>query len=390
MKKLWLVFVLVIALVAVWLGTAWRTGTRLEAESAAFIARLNEAWSKNSMPASPLLPQVKQISYQRGLLTSHARYALTNSLSKSDAPVAEFDLTISHGPFPLTALQRGQLAPWQFDAHAELLATGPLKIMAGALMNGKSPLVMDFGCTYGKYCSGTGNIPPIDFDLGPVSKNAKLAFGGVDIRFDIEIQSDTDYKSTADVRLLPLSIASQDFGSGQITASGDAQSAREVISWKTGQGESKFTLTMAATRPMPLGGDPSITPAELPQLLKSAAVKVEASKPMLVDLSARIISLTRGTELAAAQQQAQAQFDMLLTSSPEMEKFIHPEGDLLISDWQFADGKLTVNSQEHPEILAQIKQAYLIGPRSRPNAAVTAPESETEPNEEAGSGESKE
>jgi uncharacterized protein YdgA (DUF945 family) len=392
MKKLWIALTLVFLLAVAWLGLAWHTGKRLETETSALIARLNDAWSKSPATAQ-MRPQVKQISYQRGLLTSHARYAVTGSLLKSDEPLAEFDLSISHGPFPLTALQRGQLAPRQFDAHAELLATGPLKAMAGALMNGKPPLVMDFACSYGKHCTGNGNVPPIDFDFGPFAKNAKLAFGGVEMRLDIEVQAETDYKSNADVRLLPLSIAGQDFGSGQITASGDAQSGREVISWKTDQGESKITLALAANQPMPLWGDAAMTPETLLQLIKNITVKAELSKAMLIDIAAKVISLTGGVDLAAAQQEAQAQFDAMLTSSPDLKNLIRAEDKLLVSDWQYADGKLSINGQERPEILEQIKQSYLTGVHSGGNA-VNAPEPESEPesapNEEAGSGESKE
>ncbi|MDR1968864.1 MAG: YdgA family protein [Burkholderiaceae bacterium] len=377
MKKLWAILALIVVLVAAWLGTAWHTGTRIEAESSAAIPLLNDAWSKNSSAAAPL-PQIKQISYQRGLLTSHARYAVTYSAAQSAEPVAELDVAISHGPFPLTALQRGQLAPRQFDAHIELLTEGPLKTITGALMNGKPPLVMDFGCSYGKYCAGTGNVPPIGLDLGPFSKNAKLAFGGIEMRFDIDIQTETDYKNNTDVKLLPLSIAGQDFGSGQLAASGDATSAHEVFSWKTEKGESKLTLTLATSRPIPIGvNHPSFSPEDLPQLVKSGALKAELSKPMLVDLTARVISLTRGVALAAAQQQAQAQFDYMLANNPEVEKFIRADGDLLISDWQYADGKLSVNNHERPEILEQIKQTYLAGLHSLPNA-VDAPESASE------------
>jgi uncharacterized protein YdgA (DUF945 family) len=381
MKKLWISIAVIVVLVAAWFGTTWYTGSRIEAETTAALAQLNDVWSKTATAAAPM-PRVKQISYERGLLTSRARYAVTSHLLKNDEPLAEFDLTISHGPFPLTALQRGQLAPRQFDAHGELLAMGPLKTMTGALMNGKSPLVMDFGCSYGKHCTGTGKVPPIDFDFGPVAKNANLTFGGIEMDMEMTIQSDTDYQTNADARLLPLSIAGQDFGSGRITASGDAQSAHEVISWKTDKGESKFTLSMTAAQPMPIGNNLSVSLEDLLKLLKSVAGKAELSKPMLVDLLARIASLSQGVDLAAAQQHAQAQFDAILTSSPETGKFIHAEGDLLISDWQYADGKLTINGQERPEILEQIKQTYLAGLQSDGDAT-DAPRSEAEEPEAA-------
>jgi uncharacterized protein YdgA (DUF945 family) len=283
---------------------------------------------------------------------------VTSRLLGND-PVAEYDVTFSHGPFPLTALRHGNFLPQMYQGHIELLPSGPLKMMAGALMGGKPPLVVNIGCDYSNHCAGTGSVPAIDVDLGPLSKNAKLAFGGIQIRFGFEHQSDTNYKGNVDALLLPLSIGGQNFGSGQITSTGDAQSGTEVISWKTDQGASKVTVALAATRPMPLWGDPALKPEDLPQLIKTASAKLELSKPMVIDLIARALNLTTGIDLATAQQQVGAQFDAILTSNPEASKFVQTQGDLLVSDWQYAEGKLTINGQDNPELLAQIKQGYL-------------------------------
>jgi uncharacterized protein YdgA (DUF945 family) len=360
MKKILLILVAIVALAAAWLGTAWYTGQRIEARAGEYIARLNTAWSDVAQPGMPL-PQVRQVSFERGLLSSHARLAFDiGGVPPGYAP--EVDLVFSHGPFPLAALRQGQLAPQQFHVHGELLATGMMKAMLDTLTGGKPPLVADYACSYGRHCTVTGSVPAIDFDMGRMAPNAKLSFGGMQLQGALDFRSETDYTSTASVQVLPLSIGGQDFGSGRMEVTSDAQSVNELITWKTGQGESKLTLAFAATRPIPMWGDPSLrlTPDKLPELIKSASFKVELSKPMAIDIAARALHLTRGVALADAQQEIGAEIDMALTL-PDAEKFVRAQGDLLVSDWQYTGGQFTINGTDRPEILEQIKQAWVAG-----------------------------
>ena len=354
MKKIWTIVVIVVVLIAAWLGAAWYTGTRIQAQTGDIITRINTTLTHNPRATGV---QVKQLSYERGLLSSRARFAVSSPLAGGQ-PISETDVTFWHGPLPLAALQHGNFLPQKYLAHIEVLpAPGPLKTITDTLMHGKPPLVMDIGCSYGQHCSGTGSVPPIDTDLD-IANNAKLTFGGVQMRLDFQHSSDTDYQMSGDAQLLPLSIGGQNFGSGQFTVTGDAQSVNEVFSWKTDQGASKLTFALAATRPMPLWGDPALMPDDLPKLIKTAAFKLELSKPMVSDLVAHALNLTKGVDLAAARRQVGGQLDAMLASNPDASKYIQTQGDLLVSDWQYADGKLLINGQDNPEMLAQIKQGY--------------------------------
>jgi uncharacterized protein YdgA (DUF945 family) len=348
---------LVVVLVAAWLGLSWYTGTRIEARTGELITRLNAAWSAGAGSGVPM-PQIKQVSHERGLLSSHARLALDiDGLPPGNLP--EIDLTFSHGPFPLAALQQGQLTPRQYQMHGELLATGGLaKTALDMLMGGKPPLVMDLGCSYGNHCAGTAGVAAINFDMGPMAKNAKLSFGGIQMQLDLDLRSDTDYSSRVSAQFLPLSVGGQDFGGGRIEATSNAQSFNEVVTWKTGQGESKFTLDFAATRPLPMWGDPSLTPDKLPELIKSVSLKAELSKPMIIDMAARVLHLAQGMELTSAQQMIGGQLDGAL-AAPDAAQFVRAQGDLLVSELQYADGKLSINGEERPDLLEQMKQGYL-------------------------------
>jgi uncharacterized protein YdgA (DUF945 family) len=369
MKKIWITLVVIVVLIAAWMSVAWYIGTRIEVQTSDIIAHINANLASNQRTMGA---QIQQISYQRGLFSSHARFAVTSRLL-GNQPLSETDLTFSHGPFPLAALQHGNFLPQKYQAHIELLPTaGPLKMIAGALMGGKPPLVMDVDCDYNHHCDGIGSVPPINADLGPLSQNAKLAFGGVQMRFDFDRQSDTDYKAGGNAQLLPLSIGGQNFGSGRFMVTSDARSVNEAFSWQTDQGASKLTVALTATRPMPLWGDPAFTSEDLPKLIKTASARLELSKSMIVDLAARALNLTKGVDLATTRQQMSTQLDATLASNPQASKFIQTQGDLLLSDWQYADGKLTVNGQEQPELLEQIKQSYQARLQAEEQAAANA------------------
>jgi uncharacterized protein YdgA (DUF945 family) len=350
MKKIIWLPVAVVVLVAAWLGASWYTGQRIQAAINERIPLLNQIWAASGTPEQRL--QIKQISYQRGLLSSHARYALSlNMLPDEQAPL--IDLTIWHGPFA------GGLAPKKFALHAELVNAGIVKTISDAAMSGKTPLVVDAVCAYGGHCTGASAMPAINY--APIPQ-FKLAFGGVQMQFDINWRSETDHQGSSRTQFLPLTINDQSFGSGAIVANSTAQSVNETLSWKTEKGESKLTLAMNTTRPVSIEEFKTVVkPVDILNfmggIIKTGSVKLSLSKPMLVDMGARALNLTSRLDLAAAQQQVSQQLDEALTRDPRTQEFVQAQGDAIVSDWQYADGKLTINGQEKPEVLAEITQA---------------------------------
>jgi uncharacterized protein YdgA (DUF945 family) len=342
----------IVVLAILWLGTTWLSGKYIETQINDGIADTNQIWAKTN---PQIRPRIKPISYERGLFSTHARYALTsNALPSNQEP--EIDLTIWHGPFP-----RG-LAFKKFVLHAELVPVGTIKTLADSLTNGKPPLVIDTRCSYGNYCTGTGHVPAIEF---APSNKIKLAFGGVQMQFDIDQHSETDYKTNGSAQFLPLSINGQNFGSGQWTiASSNAQNVTETLFWKTDQGQSKLTLAGTLTRPLSRAEIVALAPQNMSEffdkLIKTASFNMSLSKPMIVDLRARALNITQGTDLAVARQQASAQLDATLVNAPQVGSFIRVQDDAITSDWQYTDGKLTINGQENPELLALIKQIFKI------------------------------
>ena len=353
MKKIIWLPVLIVVLVVAWLGTSWYGGKRVEDKLNEQIGLMNEMWAASGGPKERI--QIKQISYERGLLSTHARYALTIGALPSDQS-PEIDLTVRHGPFP------GGLTPRKFALHAELVSAGILKTVSDTAMGGKPPLAIDAACAYGGHCTGTGNIPAVNFAPAP---QFKLAFGGVRMQFDGEWHSETDHQTNASAQILPLTINDQDFGSGQWTVTGNAQGFDETVIWKTDKGESKLALAMTTARPVTSAELKAVKPEEIlgfvGGLLKTASVKLALSKPMLVDMGARGIHLAMGMELDAAQEQVSQGLEEALAHDPRTKEFIQVQGDAIISDWQYADGKLTVNGQDKPEVLAELMQAFKMG-----------------------------
>ena len=345
-KTLWIPLVIVV-LIAAWLGASWYSGARVEAELTSGVGAINKAWANPGMDL-----QLKRLSYERGLLSTHARYALViGELPQDQAP--EIDMTIWHGPFAHS------LAPRKYALYAKLVPAGAVKKMADALMNGNPPLVIDMGCGYGGHCSGTGHIAAIDFSAQ--QPKVQVTFGGVKMQFDVDYRSETDYQVDSSAQLLPLKINDQDFGSGQITAAGNARSVNETLSWKTGEGESKVALALAMARVVTNAEMAAVKPEEMldfiGKLITSVTVNVSLSKPMLIGTGARAVHVIQGTDVETARKQVSAQFDALLTSQPKVQEYLRAEGDTLTSDWRYADGKLSINGKDSAGTLELFKNA---------------------------------
>jgi len=363
-KKIWIPLLVIVVLVVVWLGATWYSGKQLQGQINDGIAQLNA----NGAKLDPDLQlQIKPVSYERGLFSTHARYMLTSGAAPVDLeqdPV--IDVVIWHGPFP-----RGLLFK-KFALHAELPPTGAMKSLADAWMKGKAPLVIDANCSYGGHWAGTGSVPAIDVAK---SDDFKLLLGGVQMQFDGVWHTETDYAINGSAQFLPVSVNGQNFGSGQMTAAADAQHVNGMLSWKTDQGESKLSGALALTRTVTRAEAMAVKKKDLVpwlrKLVKTASLNVALSKAMIVDLGVRLDSLgnEKGGDVTAKRQQMSAQLDQSL-SADSLKPYIRIQGDTIASDWQYADGKFTLNGQENPAIQARLKQVFqMMGPEDEDDPA---------------------
>jgi len=133
----------VIASGGLWLGGAWYTGTRIEAGSPEYVARINDELSKAALSVGPgVSVKFKQLSFERGLFDSQARYAIAMTESGEDGAKAtlEFDTRYEHGPFPISALSRGQFTPTMAIVRSDLARTADVEEWFKAAQNATTPM----------------------------------------------------------------------------------------------------------------------------------------------------------------------------------------------------------------------------------------------------------
>jgi len=336
MKKSAVAGGVVVILAAAWLGGTWYTGKRLEAEAPARLEELNQ-----QLAQSPYGVKVEQLSFERGFFSTHARYGVivvgknhTSEQPLVPAGTLQFDAVAYHGPLPLQALAHGNVMPQLAWVRSEVVQTDALKDVFEAT-HGRTPLRGVTAFYFNGDTQGTSDIAPFDFNLN----GHKAAFGGAHsqgsyTRATQGVQSTTQF--------LPLTLEGLDMGSGQLSVKYDKQSLSiDPLLWKTDKGEGRMVVTMAGQFPpaSPAQGD-AVKP-----VIQSLSAKLVLSKPMLNVLSARYLAATQGLSLEDAEHAASRQLAGL-SGVGQMLGLVRSEGDNLVSELQYANGKLTLNGRE--------------------------------------------
>lgn len=176
---------LVVALGAIWTGTAWYTGQQAEAfvkqsieDSNVELRKIGEKWG--------VTPVIELMSFERGVFSSTERYRVKFTLpAKEGKPAEERELQfveyLSHGPFPFSNLASGKLAPAMVASRFQIEETPAVKGWFTAT-KGATPLSGAYSVSYGKNVTGSFNLAPADAS----SNQTKLTFSGMtgDVDFD--------------------------------------------------------------------------------------------------------------------------------------------------------------------------------------------------------------
>jgi len=182
MKKSAAVIVgVVVVLAAAWLGGTWYTGKMLETKSAQSIAQANEKLAEQVPPGVQVQMRESRV-LERGFFSSRVRYAVEVVMdskelrAKLDQPLAfELDVRYEHGPFPLSALARGQFMPQMAFGRIELVNTpsaAPWFSLVAGQNPDQTPLTLESLVSY----AGNGQFK---LDLAPL----RLEKDKVDIQF---------------------------------------------------------------------------------------------------------------------------------------------------------------------------------------------------------------
>ncbi|MCD0503711.1 DUF945 family protein [Bordetella petrii] len=164
MKKAVGITVGVVAVVAAgWLGGTWYTGKRIQDESPARLAEVNQRLA-DAFVGMGFGVEIQQLAYERGFFASQARYGVSlikTPDSPDDLPegTAEFTAQVEHGPFPKGAVMRGKLLPKLAFVHAELAATEDVKSLFD-LTQGATPFSSDTVVSYNGDSTGTADVAP--------------------------------------------------------------------------------------------------------------------------------------------------------------------------------------------------------------------------------------
>ncbi|KOF54284.1 MULTISPECIES: YdgA family protein [unclassified Achromobacter] len=177
MKKAAIAGVIVV-LGAVWTGTAWYTGKKAEefvrqaiADGNVQLQKASEGWG--------VQPVIELLSFERGVFSSTERYQVTFSLPAGDGKPAreealQFVEHLDHGPFPLSSLKSGNLAPVLVASRFQLEETPFVKAWFAA-SKGDAPVAGNYTVSYGRQVEGDFAIAPASYSKDQNS----VAFSGL-------------------------------------------------------------------------------------------------------------------------------------------------------------------------------------------------------------------
>ena len=184
MKKSAIVGV-VVALGAVWTGTAWYTGQKAEAfvkqsidNANVELAKVGEKWG--------IAAVAELVSFERGVFSSTARYRMKFTVPAAEGkPAQERDLLfvehLDHGPLPLSNLKSGAFMPAMVASRFALEETPTVKEWFAAA-KGATPLSGSYSVSYAKNITGKFDLAPVEF----AKDTTNLAFSGMkgDVEYD--------------------------------------------------------------------------------------------------------------------------------------------------------------------------------------------------------------
>lgn len=174
MKKSLVAASIIVILGAAWAGASWYTGKQIERRMEALVTDANQQL-RDYLPDAEV--KLSFENYQRGIFTSKVRYVLRADGS-SDELVTQ--VTIDHGPFPLSQLKQVNLLPALASLHAELENTPAVKPLF-EITKGQSPIAADARVTYNGDISTIGVMLPLAYQQGEY----RLAFSGAKLAADI-------------------------------------------------------------------------------------------------------------------------------------------------------------------------------------------------------------
>lgn len=184
----------VVALGAVWTGTAWYTGQKAEAfvkqsveQANVELQKFGEKWGVAAV--------VELVSFERGVFSSTERYRVKITEPAADGkPAQEHEIQfvehLDHGPFPLSNLKSGSFAPAMVASRFQLEETPAVKDWFAAT-KGVVPLSGAYSVSYARNVAGTFDMAPVEF----AKDDTSLSFSGM--KGDVTYATDSKHGTIA-------------------------------------------------------------------------------------------------------------------------------------------------------------------------------------------------
>ncbi|MCW3150457.1 YdgA family protein [Stutzerimonas stutzeri] len=228
MKKLALAVAVPLALFG---AATFYTSTQVEAIARDAVNQANLQLREMSVGAGADV-SLTLLSFERGLLSSAARYQIDFNIPDDEGNDRQFSLLLNdrleHGPFPVSRLARGQLMPVAAQSHFELERT-PLTQKLFDAASGEVPLVGDVTIGYDGGQAGDLRTAALNLEdedgsvrIAPANLNFKANKDGSDVRLDGELaeididtqRSDSGQPVQVSLRGIGLSADKQDYDAG--------------------------------------------------------------------------------------------------------------------------------------------------------------------------------
>jgi len=171
-----------VVVVAGWVGATWYAGTKIEGHIEQLLTNVNQHWA-SEVPMLKL--RLERRDYSRGVFASQVRYAVVLEESSALLPPGfptgsiEFDTRIEHGPFPMTRLARGALAPVLAASRSALVKTDNVAPLF-ALTGGVAPYTDDVQLYYDGRVESQVRIAPIQYT--DANTGLTVTFSGMDVQ----------------------------------------------------------------------------------------------------------------------------------------------------------------------------------------------------------------
>lgn len=178
MNKTALALAIPVALIGAGIAGAWYTGTQVESYVDSTLAHANAEIPK-AAPGAGI--EMSLLSVKRGLFASQARYQLSFTDEDGGKPrTLEFSDRLEHGPFPLSRLAKGKLAPVMAQSNF-VLDRSPVTEALFMAAGGKAPLTGEAAIAYDGGTAGELTLAALAFH----EKDASLRLSPLHATFEV-------------------------------------------------------------------------------------------------------------------------------------------------------------------------------------------------------------